>query len=49
MLGLVAVAGLAPRWLVKGAPARSTHAQAAQCPVAIRPDARAVSRQADSL
>ena len=48
MLGLVAVAGLAPRWLTKNAAARPERA-AASAPVTIRPDSRAVARRGDSI
>jgi len=48
MLGLVAVAGLAPRWLAKNAATRPDRAKAS-APVTIRPEARAVARRGDSL
>jgi hypothetical protein len=48
MLGLVAVAGLAPRWLAKAATERPDRT-AASAPVTIRPDARAVARRSDTI
>jgi hypothetical protein len=48
MLGLVAVAGLAPRWLAKTTAARPDRVSPSS-PVTIRPEARAIARRGDSL